>query len=156
MKVQFIGDGGHAGNLKHGLKVVEQSEYKVLAFGGIDCEMLEQRVKNRPDGIYPNIVNATSYRCPGIDNKGNGIQMLAHATIMNNVKLGDFCIINTGAIVEHDSVIGTGVHVAPGAIVLGNCTIGDYSFIGAGAIIIQGCTVPPRTFVKAGSVWNVK
>jgi UDP-3-O-[3-hydroxymyristoyl] glucosamine N-acyltransferase len=156
MKVQFIGDGGHAGNLKYGLEIVEQSDNKVLAFGGMDCEKLEQRVIERPDGIYPNIVNSKAYTELWDWKRTKGVQVLANAAIMNNVTLGDFCIINTGAIIEHDSVIGTGVHVAPGAIVLGNCKIGEYSFIAAGAIVIQGCTVPPRTFVKAHSIWNKK
>jgi acetyltransferase-like isoleucine patch superfamily enzyme len=155
MKVQLIGDGGHAGNIKFGLKIVDISENKILAFGGLDCEKLEKRYVDRPDGNYPNVVNSFAYT-ELWDRNSFGVHIMANAAIMNNVRLGDFCIINTGAIIEHDSVIGKGVHIAPGAIVLGSCTVGDFSFIGAGAIIIQGCNVPPRTFVKAGSIWNVK
>ena len=159
MKVQFLGSGGHAGNLR-GLDIVESSENKVLAFGGLDCEALEHRVTQRPDGIYYNLVNSSAYSLDYSPTfaalPGYGIQIMVRAILMNNVTIGDFCIINTGAIIEHDTVIGKGCHVAPGAIVLGNCKIGDFCFIGAGAIVIQGSIVPDRTFIKAGSIWNKK
>lgn len=153
MKVRLIGNGGHASNLKPGLKIDPESPNKVLAFGGLTCEKLEKRVNERPDGFYPNIVSSDAFY-ELWDAKAQGVHILAGALIQANVTLGDFCIINTGAIIEHNCTIGKGTHLAPGAIVLGDCKIGDFCFIGANATVIQGSVVPDRTFIKAGSVWN--
>ncbi len=67
-------------------------------------------------------------------------------------KLGDLCIINTGAIIEHECSIGTAVHIAPGAVLAGNVSVGDLSFIGANAVVKQGVRIGKNVIVGAGSV----
>lgn len=66
--------------------------------------------------------------------------------------LGDLCIINTGAIIEHECSIGNAVHVAPGAVLAGNVSVGDLSFIGANAVIKQGVQIGKNVVVGAGAV----
>jgi sugar O-acyltransferase (sialic acid O-acetyltransferase NeuD family) len=66
--------------------------------------------------------------------------------------IGNFCIINTGSIVEHDCVIKDAVHIAPGAILLGNVIIGENSFIGANSVIKEGVKIGKNVVVGAGSV----
>lgn len=68
------------------------------------------------------------------------------------VTLGDFCIINTGAIVEHECKIGNAVHIAPGAVLAGSVSVGDRTFIGANAVIKQGVRIGENVVVGAGSV----
>lgn len=68
------------------------------------------------------------------------------------VIVGDFCIINTGAIVEHECTIGNGVHIAPGAVLTGNVSIGDNTFIGANAVIKQGVKIGENVVIGAGAV----
>ena len=80
---------------------------------------------------------------------GAGNTILARAVIQPAVRLAEAVIVNTGAIVEHDSRVGAGSHVAPGAIVLGGCTVGACCMIGAGAVILPGATVPDETLVPA-------
>lgn len=153
--MKFIGDGGHAGNLRWMIDV--SSEGNVLAYGGLTCEALEARYNDAimRGGLWPNIIHPNAYFTPwpGI---GDGNHLMVNSTLQNGVMIGSFNIINTGAIIEHDTVIGNGCHIAPGAIVLGDCKIGDFCFIGAGAIVIQGSIVPDRTFIKAGAIWNKK
>ena len=67
-------------------------------------------------------------------------------------KLGDLCIINTGAIIEHECSIGNAVHIAPGAVLAGNVSVGDLSFIGANAVIKQGVRIGKNVVVGAGTV----
>ncbi|WP_026970153.1 acetyltransferase [Algoriphagus terrigena] len=67
-------------------------------------------------------------------------------------KVGDLCIVNTGAIVEHECVIGDAVHIAPGAVLAGNVRVGDLSFIGANAVIKQGVRIGKNVVIGAGSV----
>ena len=47
---------------------------------------------------------------------GAGTQVLAHALVATDVRIGEACIINHQAAVDHESVLGSGVHLAPGAI----------------------------------------
>ena len=59
---------------------------------------------------------------------GLGNFVARNASINPFAKIKDCCIINTGAIVEHECIIETGVHIAPGAVLAGNVTIGKDSF----------------------------
>jgi UDP-perosamine 4-acetyltransferase len=56
--------------------------------------------------------------------------------------IGDNRIVNTGAIVDHDCLIGGHVHVAPGAM----------AHIGTAAAIIQGIKIGAGVIIGAGSV----
>jgi sugar O-acyltransferase (sialic acid O-acetyltransferase NeuD family) len=66
--------------------------------------------------------------------------------------IGDFCILNTGCIVEHECKIGNAVHIAPGAVLAGNVEVGDFSFIGANSVIKQGVKIGSNVIIGAGSV----
>ena len=46
---------------------------------------------------------------------GKGTQVLATAVINAAATIGNHCIVNTGAIVEHDCVLEDYVHIAPNA-----------------------------------------
>lgn len=82
---------------------------------------------------------------------GIGCQVLHSAIIQAGVSLGKHNIVNTTALVEHDSVIGDYCHIAPRATVCGQVVIGDSAYIGAGANVIQGLTLAEGCIVGAGS-----
>ena len=48
---------------------------------------------------------------------GAGSMVLPFAFVGANVRAGAGCLLNAGAIVDHDAVLGAAVHVAPGGIV---------------------------------------
>lgn len=77
----------------------------------------------------------------------DGSVVLMGAIINTDVKIGRNVIVNSGAIIEHHSVIHDHVHVAPGVILCGDVEIGNHSFIGAGSVIIQGSRVPPSSLI---------
>jgi sugar O-acyltransferase (sialic acid O-acetyltransferase NeuD family) len=81
-----------------------------------------------------------------------GSQILAHATVCAEVRIGEACIINTAASVDHESILGHGVHVAPGAVVCGCTKVSDCSMIGAGAVILPRIKIGANVIVGAGSV----
>lgn len=66
--------------------------------------------------------------------------------------IGDFCILNTGCIVEHECKIGNAVHIAPGAVLAGNVEVGEFTFIGANSVIKQGVKIGSNVIIGAGSV----
>lgn len=82
---------------------------------------------------------------------GHGTAVMAGA-IVNRTATGNHCIINTGAILEHDCTLADNVFIGPGAIVCGEVTIGADTFIGAGAIVRQGLTIAPDVTVGMGAV----
>ncbi|MBM3189628.1 MAG: hypothetical protein FJZ90_13000 [Chloroflexi bacterium] len=61
-------------------------------------------------------------------------------------------IVNTGAVVGHDCVIGDHAHIGPGAILCGEVVIGAESFVAASATIVPTRRVGARTVIAAGAV----
>lgn len=68
------------------------------------------------------------------------------------VQIGDFCIVNTAATIDHDSKIGDAVHIAPGGVVAGNTSIGKLSFVGANSVLINNLQIGTNVKIGAGSV----
>lgn len=83
---------------------------------------------------------------------GSGVQVLANAAVTAHASIGDQCILNTGASVDHECEIAAGVHVAPGAVLTGLVRVGMDSFIGAGSVVLPRLTIGSNTIVGAGSV----
>jgi len=84
-------------------------------------------------------------------NIGCGVLVARNAAINPLAIIGDYCIINTGCVVEHECRLGNAVHVAPGAVMAGNVHVGDFSFIGANSVIRQGVQVGKGVLVGMGA-----
>src|SRR5690625_60408 len=95
--------------------------------------------------IHPSAVLAQSVKV------GNGTFISAQATINALANLGDYAILNTGCIIEHECYIGNGSHIAPGAVLAGGVKIGKRSFIGGNAVIKEGISIGNDVIVGAGS-----
>jgi sugar O-acyltransferase (sialic acid O-acetyltransferase NeuD family) len=78
-------------------------------------------------------------------------QPLCRAIINCCSKVGKGCIINTGATIDHDNVIGDFVHISPGAHLAGTVIIGNKSWIGIGAMISNNLNVTSEVCIGAGS-----
>ena len=83
---------------------------------------------------------------------GEGTVVMANAVINPCAKTGKHCIINTGAVVEHDNVLGDYVHISPNATLAGTVTVGDSTHIGAGACVKNNISITAGCTVGAGSV----
>jgi sugar O-acyltransferase (sialic acid O-acetyltransferase NeuD family) len=77
---------------------------------------------------------------------------LAQAAVAVDATLGEQCIINTGAVVDHECVLGHGVHVGPGASIAGCVVIEDHAFIGTGATVLPRVKIGAHAVVGAGAV----
>ena len=81
---------------------------------------------------------------------GVGIS-IGHGTIVNSgVIVGDFCILNSNALIEHDAVIGDHCHISTGVLVNGGTKIGSESFVGSGAVLREGLDLPSQTVISSG------
>lgn len=124
-----------------------------IAFAGTKPEHLRRRLQLFAD------FTAVGHHCPVLQHPaatvsasaelGMGSQVMGGAVINPAVKIGQGCIINTRAVVEHDVVLGAGSHVAPGAVLLGASKIGESCLIGAGAVILPGTVIADGTLVPA-------
>ena len=61
--------------------------------------------------------------------------ILPQAYVGADAHLGVGCIINGGAIVDHEAVLGRGVHVAPGGIVKAGAEVEALTKVDSGEII---------------------
>lgn len=81
-----------------------------------------------------------------------GLQAHINSVINPYARIGNFCILNTNSIIEHDTIIEQGVEIGPNAVVCGNCKIGEYTWIGAGATIKDHITIGKNCIIGAGAV----
>lgn len=76
----------------------------------------------------------------------------AGAIINAGARIGLGSIINTGVIIDHETSVGSFVHVAPGCRISGRVTIGSGTFIGVGTTVIDYITIGEKAMIGAGSV----
>jgi sugar O-acyltransferase (sialic acid O-acetyltransferase NeuD family) len=82
----------------------------------------------------------------------DGAQVMARVSINSMAEIKSWAIVNTGAIIEHDCIVGEGSHIAPGATLCGDVRVGDYALVGAGAVILPGIVIGDGSVVGAGAV----
>jgi acetyltransferase-like isoleucine patch superfamily enzyme len=61
-------------------------------------------------------------------------------------------VINTAAVVEHDTIVEEFAFIAPHATIAGGARVGRLSLIGIGAVVLPGVNVGSETIVGAGAV----
>jgi acetyltransferase EpsM len=82
---------------------------------------------------------------------GNGVVIMPGALINCGATLGDHCIVNTGAIIEHDVKVGAFVQVAPGVVIGGGAVLESGAYIGLGARVRDHVTVGAGAIVGMGA-----
>ncbi|CAN5216827.1 hypothetical protein BH23ACT9_BH23ACT9_10980 [soil metagenome] len=83
---------------------------------------------------------------------GEGVLMMAGAIVNPDCVVGDHSTIDTGASLDHDSVIGRCVSLAPNVATGGGVHIGDHKAISIGAVVAHGRSVGTHTVTGARSV----
>ena len=80
------------------------------------------------------IVSPNAY-CSRHANIGAGTMVMHGAVVNAACVVGENCIVNSMALLEHDVSIGDHTHIATGARVNGGVKIGPRCFIGSGAVL---------------------
>ena len=83
---------------------------------------------------------------------GEGSVIAAGAIINPGAKIGKHCIVNTAAVVEHDSVLEDFVHISVGAKLAGTVMLGLGTWVSIGAVISNNLSVCENTVIGAGAV----
>jgi sugar O-acyltransferase (sialic acid O-acetyltransferase NeuD family) len=82
---------------------------------------------------------------------GAGTVVMAGAVININSKIGDFCIVNTRASIDHDNVMADYSSLGPGVTMGGIVSLGELSAVCIGAIVSHKVRIGRETIVGAGS-----
>ncbi|WP_333609383.1 DapH/DapD/GlmU-related protein, partial [Arsukibacterium sp.] len=118
---------------------VARQQQVVLALGNNDAR--QQAFKHWRSCLLPDNLRHPSAYIDDCVEMGIANQLLAFSMLGPNVSLGKANIINSYAVVEHETIIGDFNHLAPGAKLLGRSKIADRCFIGANAVVREGVSV---------------
>lgn len=69
-----------------------------------------------------------------------------------NSKIGNHCIIRSGAVIENETNLADFVQIGAGVTIGAGVQIGKEAFIGTGAIIVSGVSIGKNARIGAGSV----
>lgn len=125
-----------------------------ITVGQIESSQLREKLFNRLKKIgftFPVIISPLSYISK--HSKIDEGTVIMHGVIVNaDVKIGKNCIINSKALIEHDTIIESFCHISTGAIINGGVKVGENSFIGSNATTKQYIKIESNSFIKAGSI----
>ena len=96
--------------------------------------------------IHPSVILSKSVKL------GRGIVMMANVVVNPACIIEDFCILNTGSQLEHNSFMGEFSHLSAGSTTGGKVSIGKMSAITLGVTIVDRITIGENTVVGSGSV----
>lgn len=83
---------------------------------------------------------------------GKGVVVAAGSLVCAHCQIGDFVILNTGCIIDHESMIGTAAHICPGVKLAGHVTVEAGAHVGIGATVTQNLRVGFESIIGAGAV----
>tara|TARA_B100001939_G_scaffold260292_1_gene227285 strand:+ start:163 stop:789 length:627 start_codon:yes stop_codon:yes gene_type:complete len=103
-------------------------------------------------GLKPlTLIHPTAFICSTAQIQ-DPVFIMPRVVINSYASIGCDSIINTNAIVEHETLIGQGVHIMGSAVITGRCTIESFATIGTNATVLPDLTVGEDAFVGAGAV----
>jgi sugar O-acyltransferase (sialic acid O-acetyltransferase NeuD family) len=106
-----------------------------------------------PDFVFPILIHPTGVVCTGAS-LGRGTVVMPGAVVGPQSEVGEFCLINTRASLDHDCRMQDFASLAPGAVTGGRVEIGLRSAISIGATVKHGITVGSDAVLGAASYLN--
>lgn len=83
---------------------------------------------------------------------GAGTVVMANSVINTGSRIGEHCIINTAATVDHDNCIEDFVHLSPGVHLAGTVSVGEGTWFGIGSVANNNISVCAGCTIGAGAV----
>ena len=97
------------------------------------------------------LIHEKSYLCE-TSRFESGLMMMPGSIVNSFTVLGKNCIVNTNSSVDHDCILGDGVHVMGGASIAGSVQIENYATIGTNSTILPGLKIGEGSYIGAGAV----
>jgi acetyltransferase EpsM len=117
----------------------------------VGSNQIRKNIANQHSRQYINAIHPSSVISKSLA-IGVGNAVMAGVCINARTRIGNHCIVNTNATVDHDCVLEDFVHVSPGAQLGGNVYIGEGAHIGIGASVKPGVKIGKWSVVGAGAV----
>ncbi len=114
-------------------------------------KIFQEVLATNPAASIISPIHPQSYREKDI-RIGSHVTICIGAIVCTAVEISDGVIVNSGAIVEHECMLGQYTHVCPGVKLGGRVRIGQFTHIGIGASVIDKVTIGNHTTIGAGSV----
>jgi sugar O-acyltransferase (sialic acid O-acetyltransferase NeuD family) len=83
---------------------------------------------------------------------GQGCFILPGCTLDAHTELGENVLLNTAAVVAHDSIIGSHSFIAPSVAIAGKTHIGECCILGINCTVIDNLRIHPFIRIGAGAV----
>ena len=128
---------------------VPQDTAVFVAFGNNRMRLEKGRMLEKNFQV-PTLIHPSAQIAEGVT-IGIGCYIGALSNIDPDCEIGDFCIVNNGANISHESLLQNGCHVCGGCQVAGNCVIGEEVMFGIGSCMIEKCSVGDHCVIGAGS-----
>ncbi|HCH1216706.1 acetyltransferase [Vibrio parahaemolyticus] len=138
------------GNSETLLKVASYFDLTAIAIGNNEVRLEKQKLLSIAGAKFSVLEHprATISRHSQL---GVGTVVMAGAVINPFVQVGEACIINTAATIDHDCSLADGVHVSPGCNIAGGVIIGEGSWLGIGSQVKQLVSIGAGVTVGAGA-----
>jgi acetyltransferase-like isoleucine patch superfamily enzyme len=72
--------------------------------------------------------------------------------VCDRCQIGDSVILNTGCVVDYQTMLGEGVHICPGVRIGGRVKVESGAFVGIGATVVPKVTIGCESITGAGAV----
>ena len=126
--------------------------FALVAVGGLSDPQIRIALIEKVERVgfkAPTVIAETAYLSESVS-VGKGA-VIMHGVVVNaRAKIGDHTIINTKALIEHDSVIANYCHMSTGVIINGGVSVGRASFVGSGTIVREGVVIGENCFIGMG------
>ena len=104
-----------------------------------------------PDFIFINAIHPSARLGKDV-RLGVGTAIMPGVIVNSNSTIGDHCILNTRASMDHDGVLSDFSSLAPGVCCGGNLFLGSGAAISLGTLVIENIGIGAWSVVGAGSL----
>jgi sugar O-acyltransferase (sialic acid O-acetyltransferase NeuD family) len=134
-------------------KLVGELNVGIVAIGIGDNYMRDLKFREiRECGLKPaNVIHPTAHMSRFVE-LGEGVTILAGATINPGTTIEDNVCVNTAASIDHDNYLERSCHVFPNATLAGGVRVGAFAYVGSGAVVTPNVVIHKHSYVGAGAV----
>jgi sugar O-acyltransferase (sialic acid O-acetyltransferase NeuD family) len=97
-----------------------------------------------------NVIHPTAHMSRFVE-LGEGVTILAGATINPGTTIEDNVCVNTAASIDHDNYLERSCHVFPNATLAGGVRVGAFAYVGLGAVVTPNVVIHRYSYVGAGA-----
>jgi sugar O-acyltransferase (sialic acid O-acetyltransferase NeuD family) len=158
----FVDDGKTAGDIVNNTKVLGGLDYintlssKTAVVIAISLPKVRKQLKEKitnsnvffPTIIHPSVIISDA-EFVGI---GEGCLLLINTVFTTNITIGDFVIVNAGAIINHDAQIDSFSTIMPGVNISTGAKVGLGCYIGTGSKISKPVGISAWESLPAGTI----